>query len=321
MSATGRRVGSLTVSPLGLGVGNVTEASARETERVLDAVVDHDITYFDISNRAGSTERLVGQALRPHRDSVTLATKFGSRTRPGVLACATPEYVRTAAEQSLRDLGSDRIDLYYLHAPDPATPIADTPRRARRARPVGQDPRDRLLQVHRRPATRGRPGSRPGRPLRRRAESAQPDPHGRRDDRHPCVRRARAQLHALLAARGRAAHRQVPAGPAAPGRQPLHRRRQVAQPGRGVAHRAQLLPLDRLAAWAAARGHSLTELAFGWLLAHRQVRSVIAGATSPGQLAQNVRAASAWPLSAVEFAEVTAMTQAEMSARAEDADG
>lgn len=63
--------------------------------------------------------------------------------------------------------------------------------------------------------------------------------------------------------------------------------------------------VERLASWAAARGHTLTELAFGWLLAHDQVASVIAGASSPDQLASNAAAAAAWPLAPAEFLEVT----------------
>jgi aryl-alcohol dehydrogenase-like predicted oxidoreductase len=65
--------------------------------------------------------------------------------------------------------------------------------------------------------------------------------------------------------------------------------------------------VDRLSGWAAERGHSLAELAFGWLHAHREVGTVIAGASSPDQVAQNVRAASAWVLSPAEFAEATAL--------------
>ena len=94
--------------------------------------VDLGVTFFDTADMYGpyTNERLVGQALAPHRDRVLIATKFGivrdladpaKRTVSG-----TPEYVRSSCDGSLQRLGVDHIDLYYQHRVDQDTPIEET---------------------------------------------------------------------------------------------------------------------------------------------------------------------------------------------------
>src|SRR3712207_2988534 len=123
-----RRIGSLAVSVVGLGCNNfgrrVDEAG---TKRVLDAALDAGITFLDTADIYGGTksESFMGAALAGRRDGFVLATKFGMKVdedRQG----AKPAYVRQAVEASLKRLGTDYIDLYQLHQPDPSTPIADT---------------------------------------------------------------------------------------------------------------------------------------------------------------------------------------------------
>jgi aryl-alcohol dehydrogenase-like predicted oxidoreductase len=143
-----RTLGDLTVPAIGFGAmvlspgmyGEVDEDRAR---RALLAALDAGATFVDTSDGYGPdghNERLVGRAVRDRRDEVVLATKFGFRIPEGapghrfpvgyaygeLAVNADPRHVRAYAEQSLRGLGTDRIDLYYPHFPDPEVPLADT---------------------------------------------------------------------------------------------------------------------------------------------------------------------------------------------------
>ncbi|ATW49799.1 aldo/keto reductase [Streptomyces peucetius] len=143
-----RRLGGLEVSALGFGAmvlspGVYGEIDDEGGERALLAAVDAGATFVDTSDGYGTdghNEQLIGRALRGRRDEVAIATKFGFRLPEGVephpfpvgfafgeLAVnADPQHVRGYAEASLRGLGTDRIDLYYPHFPDPQVPLEDT---------------------------------------------------------------------------------------------------------------------------------------------------------------------------------------------------
>lgn len=130
---THRNLGSsgLRVSTVGLGCNNfgmrIDEVASR---RVIDAAIDHGITLFDTSDSYGDSEVIIGNALGARRDDVVLATKFCSDLRGANGADwgarGSRRYIRRAVERSLSRLQTDHIDLYQMHMPDPLTPIEET---------------------------------------------------------------------------------------------------------------------------------------------------------------------------------------------------
>ena len=124
----------LTVSTVGLGCNNFGARMADEdVPAVVNAAIDTGITLFDTADvygNAGGSEVLLGEALGSRRGEVIIATKFGSDMRgangPDWGARGSRRYIRIAVENSLRRLGTDWIDLYQLHEPDPNTPIEET---------------------------------------------------------------------------------------------------------------------------------------------------------------------------------------------------
>ena len=123
-----RRIGSLEISLVGLGCNNFgRRLDEKRTAEVVGAAIDAGITFFDTADMYGDTlsEQYLGHALGARRKEVVIATKFGwalDSARKG----ARPDYVRRAVEDSLGRLGTDCIDLYQLHQPDPSVPVADT---------------------------------------------------------------------------------------------------------------------------------------------------------------------------------------------------
>jgi aryl-alcohol dehydrogenase-like predicted oxidoreductase len=124
----------LTVSTVGLGCNNFGGRMADEdVPKVVDAAIDAGITLFDTADvygGGGASEELLGKALAGKRDQVIIATKFGSnmngKNGPDWGVRGSRRYIRIAVENSLRRLGTDWIDLYQMHQPDPNTPIEET---------------------------------------------------------------------------------------------------------------------------------------------------------------------------------------------------
>jgi aryl-alcohol dehydrogenase-like predicted oxidoreductase len=124
----------LLVSVAGLGGNNFgRRLDVAATRAVVDAAIDAGITLIDTAESYGTgrSEEILGEVLAGRRDQVVLATKFGHRSSdmgygPAAGGKGGRAYIMRAAEQSLRRLRTDYIDLYQIHTPDPATPVSET---------------------------------------------------------------------------------------------------------------------------------------------------------------------------------------------------
>jgi aryl-alcohol dehydrogenase-like predicted oxidoreductase len=298
-----RRIGSLTVSSVGLGCNNfgmrIDEAA---TAAVVHAALDAGVTLFDTADIYGGTksEEFLGRALGSRRNDVIVATKFGMRVDEGRQG-AKPAYVRRAVEDSLRRLGTDRIDLYQLHQPDATTPIADTLGtleelvRAGKVRHIGcsnfsgAQLREADAVV---PAGAARFVS-----VQNEYSLLQREPE--RDVLSECERLGLAFIPYFPLASGLLTGKYRQGTPA-----PEGSRLSLAWAANRFLTPERLATVEALRGFAESRGHSLIELAMSWLLGHRVVASVIAGATTPEQVRENVRAADAWRLTDAELAGV-----------------
>ena len=129
-----RRIGKLEVSAIGLGCMSMTpiygEPRAADAIETIHRAAELGIDFIDTSDAygKGENEKLVGRALLGRRDKYVLATKFGNLRRPDGTPAADgrPAYVRQACDASLKRLGTDVIDLYYIHRVDQSVPIEDT---------------------------------------------------------------------------------------------------------------------------------------------------------------------------------------------------
>jgi aryl-alcohol dehydrogenase-like predicted oxidoreductase len=127
-----RKLGSLEVSAIGFGCMSISANYGPAADRsqgveVIRAAHDKGVTFFDTAEVYGpyTNEELVGEALAPIRDKVTIATKFGFDNENGGVLNSQPKHIRRVVEESLKRLRTDRIDLYYQHRVDPNVPIED----------------------------------------------------------------------------------------------------------------------------------------------------------------------------------------------------
>ncbi|CAB3777983.1 Aldo-keto reductase IolS [Paraburkholderia caffeinitolerans] len=134
-----RRLGQFDISAIGLGCMGLSQAYGVQDEAAstdtLHRAIDLGVTFFDTAEVYGPhrNEILLGRALKPHRDKVVIATKFGFKYRNDrddfgdvTGTDGRPENARAVAEASLKRLQTEVIDLYYLHRVDPAVPIEET---------------------------------------------------------------------------------------------------------------------------------------------------------------------------------------------------
>jgi aryl-alcohol dehydrogenase-like predicted oxidoreductase len=297
-----RSIGTLEVSVVGLGTNNFgLSMDQDQVTPVVDAAFEAGINFFDTSDSYRDSEEKLGRALGSRRDQAVIGTKFGSPVGKDGTGGAAPAYVREAVERSLDRLGTDRIDLYQLHRPDPNTPIADT---------LGV-----LDELVAQGKVRHIGCSNFSVDQLRQAEAAVPSGGARfvsvqnnynllhradeRDVLPECRRSGLAYLPYFPLASGLLSGK-YRRGEAAPDGTRLQRW------GGDALSDENFDIIDSLTAWAAARNHSLLDLAFAWLVADPLIPSVIAGATHPDQVRANV-AAGGWQLSPDEVAEVNAL--------------
>ena len=128
----GLEVSALGLGCMGLNFGYGTAVSKADGIALIRAAVERGVTFYDTAEIYGpyTNEEMVGEALRPFRDNVVIATKFGFQTfaadAPGKTALnSSPEHIKEVADASLKRLGIEVIDLFYQHRVDPAVPIEE----------------------------------------------------------------------------------------------------------------------------------------------------------------------------------------------------
>jgi aryl-alcohol dehydrogenase-like predicted oxidoreductase len=301
-----RRIGSLEVSVVGMGCNNFgRRLDAEATSAVVDAALEAGITFFDTADIYGNTrsEEYLGRALGGRREDVVVATKFGSsidEQRKG----ARPEYVHRAVDDSLRRLGTDRIDLYQLHTPDPGVPIGETLGALDELVKAGKV---REIGCSNFSADQLREAEEAAREDAARFESVQNEysllhrePEG--EVLPECESSGIAFVPYFPLANGllTGKYRQ---GEDAPAGSRLDSAR-----GERLLTEENLAVVERLIEFSASRGRTVLELAFSWLLGRPAVASVIAGAVSAEQARGNAGAAG-WQLTDEELNEVDSIVK------------
>jgi aryl-alcohol dehydrogenase-like predicted oxidoreductase len=305
----------LQVSTVGLGCNNfgrpktATESQAG-TNEVVSAALDAGITLFDTADIYGGTrglgETLLGNALKGRRHEIVLATKFGmdmdGTNGPDWGARGSRRYIRLAVEASLTRLQTDWIDLYQLHQPDPLTPIEETISaldeliREGKVRYIGHS----NLSGWQIADAEYRAGL-----------GAHPKFISAQNEYSLIERGVEAEVLPAVNAYGLGFLPFFPlfnglftgkytrgGGGPADGRLTVIRPEALA--------RVNWDAMEQYQAFCDERGVSMLEATFGWFLAQPGVSSVIAGATKPEQIEQNVAAGTAWTPSAEDAAAVSA---------------
>lgn len=304
-----RRLGNsgLKVSVVGIGCNNFgMRIDQAQTEGVVNAAIDAGITLFDTADIYGGTksEEFLGKALGKRRHEIVLATKFGMQVgQDPKKRGGSRKWIMQAVEDSLRRLGTDYIDLYQHHQPDPDTPVDETLRALDdlvtqgKVRYIGNSNYTgwQIADADWTAAgqTRFVSAQNEFSLLKRDVE---------REVLPACEHFGLGFLPYFPLGSG------LLSGKYSRGAPPPEGTRLAVWGARGQAamSEANFDKVEALEAWARARGHTILELAFAWLLGHPVVSSVIAGATSPEQVRANAATAD-WRLSPEEVAEVGAL--------------
>jgi aryl-alcohol dehydrogenase-like predicted oxidoreductase len=304
------RIGELETSKLGLGCATFgRDFGAVRAAAVLDAAMECGVNFLDTADNyppddPGRSEMILGQVLGPRRDRFVLATKFGYRPE-GEHGRADPRFVRMSLEASLKRLRTDRVDLYQLHRPDPSTPIEETMAELVRLvvqgkiRQIGCSnfSASQLEGARQVLSTEGLPMF----------STVQNEYSVLRPDQGAEVLPKCRELGVLLLAYF----------PLASGLLTGVFRRDRLTPGAGDTGKVSwsdkfslgryIEAVEALASYAKSRGHTLLELAIGWVVSQAGVGVVLAGARSPRQMEANAAAAWAWRMTPLEVGEARRM--------------
>ena len=301
----------LIVSAVGLGCNNFGgRLDYAATRAVVHKALDLGITFFDTSDtygESGGSEEQLGRALAGRRHEIVLASKFARRMdKEGRLQGASRRYIMSAVEASLKRLNTDYIDLYQQHIADPKTPIEET---LRALDDLVQQGKVRYIGCSTLSAWQT-------------VEAQWVSTHLGLERYVSCQERYSLidrdldrELMPVVESYGLGL---IPFSPLADGLLTGKYRRNAPMPAGARltttprAAERRLLDrnwriVERLTDFCEARGHTLLELAFSWLLQRPKVASVIAGATSADQVEANIRAGS-WALSREDMDEIDRLT-------------
>ena len=301
----------LKVSLVGLGCNNFAgRIDFEATKRVVHKALDLGITLFDNADtygERGGAEEYLGKILGPRRKDIVLATKFG---RPmdaaGRLQGASRGYIMNAVEASLRRLQTDYIDLYWQHIADPLTPMEETLRtfddlvRHGKVRYIACSTLASWQVVE----------------AEWISKSQNLEPFIACQERYSLLEREyEPNMAAMVEAYGLGL---IPFSPLANGLLTgKYRRNQILPRGARLTTTQRMADrylternwaiVEALAEFCETRGRTMLELAMSWLASRPTVSSIIAGATQPEQLEQNVRAVE-WALTRDEMDEIDRLT-------------
>lgn len=301
-----KSLGRLEVSAVGLGCNNFgSRIDGDETRAVVDAALEAGVTYFDTAEAYGNgaSEELLGAALVGRREQAVVATKWGHTSTLGEgERGGDPALIRAHLEASLRRLGTDYVDHYQLHRPDPHTPPAETLGCLAELREEGKIleygcthfTADELQGSHEAAASIG------------------VDPYPSVQNHYSVLTRG-PEVDGVFEACERLGIAFVPYFPLESGLltgkyragsdRPEGSRLATSQRAEVFIDDDRLAVVERLIEWCASHGRSLLDLAISWHTSHPLVASVISGATKPEQVVANATAAG-WALTEADRAEV-----------------
>ncbi|WP_298110999.1 aldo/keto reductase [Bradyrhizobium sp.] len=302
----------LRVSAVGLGCNNFGQRTDLETSRkVIHRAIDLGITLFDTADiyaDMGGSETVLGEVLGDRRKDIVLATKFSKpMSTDGTKQGASRRYIMSAVEASLKRLKTDYIDLYQQHDYDALTPIEET---LRALDDLIRQGKVRYIGNSNFPAWRVAEAEHVARAMNVSRFVSCQDEYSLvvRDierDLLPCAQEYELGLLPFFPLASGLLTGKYKRGQAAPddtrfSKVPRLRDRYATPRNEEI--------VEKLQAFAQARGHSMLDLAFSWLAARPQVASVIAGATRVEQVEQNARAIS-WRLTSEDMSEIDRMTK------------
>jgi aryl-alcohol dehydrogenase-like predicted oxidoreductase len=298
------RIGEIEVSLAGLGCNNfgrrIDEARAKE---VVDAALEAGLTTFDTAEAYGGglSEEFLGRALGARRDEAVIVTKFGGGGGEGGGSAGN---VHRACDGSLQRLGTDRIDVYLLHAPDTSTPIGETLAalnelvEAGKVREIGCS-NFTVEQLEEAARVAGEQNLRPFVTVQNEYSLLHRDPEQGVLD--ACRRLGMSFMPYFPLASGvlTGKYRRgepVPGGTRLGG--------EGGKPAEDVIDVGRLDVAEQLIASAESKGHTILELALSWVATRPAVCTVVAGATSAEQVRANVDATTAWDLTEDDLREI-----------------